>query len=100
MQDEEEGQWTGSSEEDTMEEELYECKVEVKQQNTMVSWNGQDNRTYMLIIMIGNCQKEDQKVAYNTQHAHGYKYLQLQLFTIYAMPSITLLTIFLGRQIF
>ena len=30
-------QWTGSSEEeDTMEEELYECKVEVKQQNTMV----------------------------------------------------------------
>jgi hypothetical protein len=33
----EEEQWTGSSEEeDTMEEELYECKVEVKQQNTMV----------------------------------------------------------------
>merc|ERR1719385_626831 len=30
-------QWTGSSEEeDTMEEELYECKVEVKQQNTLV----------------------------------------------------------------
>ena len=34
---EEEGQWTGSSDEDTMEEELYECKVEVKQQNTMVN---------------------------------------------------------------
>jgi hypothetical protein len=33
---EEEGQWSGSSDEDTMEEELYECKVEVKQQNTMV----------------------------------------------------------------
>ena len=45
VQDEEEGQWTGSSEEDTMEEELYECKVEVKQQNTLVSWNGKDNRT-------------------------------------------------------
>merc|ERR1719234_2863093 len=34
---EEEGQWiSGSSDEDTMEEELYECKVEVKQQNTLV----------------------------------------------------------------
>merc|ERR1712106_1198180 len=33
----EEEVWSGSSsEEDTMEEELYECKVEVKQQNTMV----------------------------------------------------------------
>ena len=37
VQGEEEGQWTGSSDEDTMEEELYECKVEVKQQNTLVS---------------------------------------------------------------
>ena len=37
MQGEEEGQWSGSSDEDTMEEELYECKVEVKQQNTLVS---------------------------------------------------------------
>ena len=37
MQGEEDGQWTGSSDEDTMEEELYECKVEVKQQNTLVS---------------------------------------------------------------
>merc|ERR1740137_223976 len=33
----EEEVWSGSSsEEDTMEEELYECKVEVKQQSTMV----------------------------------------------------------------
>ena len=37
-QEGEEGAWTGSSDEDTIEEELYECKVEVKQQNTMVSW--------------------------------------------------------------
>ena len=37
VQGEEDGQWTGSSDEDTMEEELYECKVEVKQQNTLVS---------------------------------------------------------------
>ena len=38
MLGEEEGQWiSGSSDEDTMEEELYECKVEVKQQNTLVS---------------------------------------------------------------
>ena len=37
MQGEEEGQWSGSSDEDTMEEELYECKVEVKQQNTLVN---------------------------------------------------------------
>ena len=37
MQGEEDGQWSGSSDEDTMEEELYECKVEVKQQNTLVS---------------------------------------------------------------
>merc|ERR1719430_2579430 len=36
VQGEEEGQWSGSSDEDTMEEELYECKVEVKQQNTLV----------------------------------------------------------------
>ena len=33
----EEEQWTGSSEEeDTMEEELYECKVEVKSRDTTV----------------------------------------------------------------
>ena len=37
MQGEEDGQWSGSSDEDTMEEELYECKVEVKQQNTLVN---------------------------------------------------------------
>ena len=48
MQGEEEGQWSGSSDEDTMEEELYECKVEVKQQNTLVSltfisYNNADN---------------------------------------------------------
>eukprot|EP00092_Neocalanus_flemingeri_P000850 GFUD01000907.1.p1 GENE.GFUD01000907.1~~GFUD01000907.1.p1 ORF type:complete len:3255 (-),score=789.69 GFUD01000907.1:272-10036(-) len=37
IEPEEEEQWSGSSEEeDTMEEELYECKVEVKQQTTMV----------------------------------------------------------------
>ena len=45
MQGEEDGQWSGSSDEDTMEEELYECKVEVKQQNTLVrpaSYNNAD----------------------------------------------------------
>ena len=36
VQGEDDGQWSGSSDEDTMEEELYECKVEVKQQNTLV----------------------------------------------------------------
>ena len=36
VQGEEDGQWTGSSDEDTMEEELYECKVEVKTRDTTV----------------------------------------------------------------
>lgn len=44
VQDQEEGPWTGSSDEDTVEEELYECKVEVKQQNTAVSGGGGTRR--------------------------------------------------------